>query len=66
MGCRASAGKTCASDYAAERAARRCASPIPSCVEATIRPIFSPEDFGKELTPELRVKEEELRKHLPK
>ena len=35
-------------------------------VEATIRPIFSPEDFGKELTPELRAKGEELRKHLQK
>ena len=35
-------------------------------VEVTIRPIFSPEDFGKELTPELRAKEEELRTRLQK
>ena len=30
-------------------------------VEVTIRPVFEPEDFGKELTPELRAKEEQLR-----
>ena len=41
-------------------------APFGEGVEATIRPIFSPEDFGKELTPELRAKEEELRKHLQK
>ena len=35
-------------------------------VEVTIRPIFSAEDFGKEFTPELRAKEEELRKQLQK
>ena len=36
-------------------------APFDEGVEVTIRPIFSPEDFGKELTPELRAKEEELR-----
>ena len=41
-------------------------APFDEGVEATIRPIFSPEDFGKDLTPELRAKEEELRKQLPK
>jgi hypothetical protein len=41
-------------------------APFDEGVEATIRPIFSSEDFGKELTPELRAKEEELRKHLQK
>jgi hypothetical protein len=30
-------------------------------VEVTIRPIFSPEDFGEELTPELRAKQDALR-----
>lgn len=30
-------------------------------VEVEVRPIFEAEDFGKELTPELRKKEEELR-----
>jgi hypothetical protein len=36
-------------------------APFDGGVEATIRPIFEPEDFGKELTPELRAKEERLR-----
>ena len=27
-----------------------------------IRPIFGPEDFGEAMTPELKAKEEELRK----
>src|SRR5436189_4794385 len=41
---------------------RRCPDPMPgeeSVLE--IRPIFEPEDFGKELTPELRAQEERLR-----
>jgi len=37
-------------------------APFDGGVEVTIRPIFSPEDFGKELTPELRAKDEELRR----
>jgi len=36
-------------------------APFDGGVEVTIRPIFEPEDFGKELTPELRAKEERLR-----
>ena len=36
-------------------------APFDGGVELTIRPIFEPADFGKELTPELRAKEEELR-----
>jgi hypothetical protein len=36
-------------------------APFDDGVEATIRPIFEPDDFGKELTPELRAKEEQLR-----
>ncbi len=36
-------------------------APFDDGVEVTIRPIFEPEDFGKELTPELRAKEEKLR-----
>ncbi len=35
-------------------------APFDEGVEVTIRPIFSPEDFGKELTPELRAKQERL------
>jgi hypothetical protein len=36
-------------------------APFDGGVEVTIRPIFEPEDFGKEITPELRAKEEQLR-----
>jgi hypothetical protein len=36
-------------------------APFDGGVEVTLRPVFSPEDFGKELTPELRAKEERLR-----
>jgi hypothetical protein len=35
-------------------------APFDGGVEVTIRPIFGPEDFGKELTPELRAREERL------
>jgi hypothetical protein len=42
--------------------ARRCPDPMPG-EEAVIeiRPVFEAEDFGKELTPELRAQEERLR-----
>jgi hypothetical protein len=36
-------------------------APFEGGVEVTIRPIFEAVDFGKELTPELRAKEEKLR-----
>ena len=36
-------------------------APFDGGVEVTLRPIFEAEDFGKELTPELRAKEERLR-----
>jgi len=42
--------------------ARRCPDPMPGeegLLE--IRPVFEAEDFGKELTPELRAREERLR-----
>lgn len=35
-------------------------APFDGGVEVTIRPIFEPEDFGRELTPELRGKQEQL------
>ena len=41
---------------------RRCPDPMPteeSVIE--IRPVFEPEDFGKEFTPELRAQEDRLR-----
>ncbi len=42
--------------------ARRCPPPMPGEEsELEIRPVFEAEDFGKELTPELRAQEERLR-----
>jgi hypothetical protein len=35
-------------------------APFDGGTEVTIRPIFSPEDFGAELTPELRAKQDQL------
>jgi hypothetical protein len=41
---------------------RRCPDPMPGEEsEIEIRPIFETEDFGKQLTPELREQEERLR-----
>ena len=36
-------------------------APFDGGVEVTIRPVFEADDFGKELTPELRAKNERLR-----
>jgi len=41
---------------------KRCPNPMPTDSEIEIRQIFEAEDFGAELTPELRAKEERLRK----
>ena len=42
--------------------ARRCPDPMPGEeAELELRRVFGPEDFGTELTPELRSKEEHLR-----
>ena len=42
--------------------ARRCPEPMPGEeAEIEIRPVFEAEDFGAELTPELRAQEERLR-----
>jgi hypothetical protein len=41
--------------------ARRCPNPMPGGGELEIRPVFEVEDFGAELTPELRAQEERLR-----
>jgi hypothetical protein len=43
---------------------KRCPNPMPEDCEIEIRQIFAPEDFGAELTPELREKEERLRKQI--
>ena len=41
---------------------KRCPNPMPGTEsEIEIRPIFEAEDFGPELTPELRAQEERLR-----
>ena len=40
---------------------KRCPNPMPGPSEIEIRPIFEAEDFGAELTPELREQEDRLR-----
>ena len=45
--------------------ARRCPDPMPGeDSELEIRPFYELEDFGKELTPELRAQEERIRQEL--
>jgi hypothetical protein len=41
---------------------KRCPNPMESESDIDIRPFFEAEDFGAELTPELRAKEERLRR----
>ena len=41
---------------------KKCPNPMPEDSEIEIRRIFEAEDFGAELTPELRKQEERLRK----
>jgi hypothetical protein len=43
---------------------KRCPNPMPGESEIEIRQVFEAEDFGAELTPELREQEERLRKQL--
>ncbi len=40
---------------------KRCPNPMPGESEIEIRPIFTADDFGETLTPELREQEERLR-----
>jgi hypothetical protein len=40
---------------------KRCPNPMESESEIEIRPVFEADDFGAELTPELRANEERLR-----
>ena len=40
---------------------KRCPNPMISESDIDIRPFYEPEDFGAELTPELRAKEERIR-----
>ena len=41
---------------------KRCPNPMPGDSEIEVRPIYDADDFGAALTPELRAKEERLRK----
>ena len=43
---------------------KRCPNPMPGESEIEIRQVFEAEDFGAELTPELRKQEERLRSKL--
>ena len=46
---------------------KKCPNPMPDTEpEIEIRPIFEAEDFGSELTPELKEKEDELRARIEK
>ena len=44
--------------------AKRCPNPHPGESTIEIRPLFEAEDFGEELTPELRAQEQRLRDSL--
>jgi hypothetical protein len=43
---------------------KRCPNPMPGESEIEIRQVFEASDFGEEFTPELRAKEEELRRQI--
>lgn len=43
---------------------KRCPNPMPEESEIEIRPLFEMEDFGEEMTPELREQEDRLRERL--
>lgn len=45
---------------------KRCPNPMEDGGEVEIRPLFEMEDFGAEMTPELREQEERLRAQLKK
>lgn len=45
---------------------KRCPNPMPGESEIEIRQVFEAEDFGAELTPELRAQEDRLREQMAK
>ena len=45
---------------------KRCPNPMPGESEIEIRPVFEPEDFGAEFTPELKEQETRLRAEIEK
>ncbi len=44
--------------------ARRCPNPMNDGGELELRPVFEADDFGVELTPELREQEDRLREQM--
>ena len=54
----------CASLQEAIEWVKKCPNPMRSDSEIEIRQIFSAEDFGDNMTPELREQEERMRTHL--
>ena len=44
--------------------AKRCPNPMPGPSEIEIRPVFEVEDFGENMTPELREQEDRLREEV--
>ena len=54
----------CASLQEAVDWVKRCPNPMPGPSEIEIRQIFEAEDFGDQLTPELRAQEERLREQV--
>jgi hypothetical protein len=45
---------------------KRCPNPMPEESDIEIRPLFEPQDFGAEFTPELRAREDRLRAEIKK
>jgi hypothetical protein len=43
---------------------KRCPNPMEGESEIEIRPVFEADDFGENLTPELREREEQLREQI--
>jgi hypothetical protein len=43
---------------------KRCPNPHPEECEVEIRPVFTPEDFGEAMTPEIKDREERLREQI--
>jgi hypothetical protein len=44
---------------------KRCPNPMLADSDIEIRPVFEAEDFGENLTPEVKAKEEKLRRQTP-
>jgi hypothetical protein len=43
---------------------KRCPNPHPDECEIEIRPVFTPEDFGEAMTPEIKDRQERLREQI--